>query len=326
MAGEREIVVPVPAGVAWRFLTDLGAVASCLPGVTLDTVEPDQVAGRCRTRLGGSTITYRGSLRVTTADPAAHAAVLEATGAEARGDGKVRITAEVRVEEIGAVEGTPGETRIRLRVTGDATGRALAFGPEVLGVSATRLLDRFVKNVRDRITTLPIEEPARAPAPTGAPASAAPGAADEPPEEPRPAVAERLPAAEASAAPADGAADPDEGNDPARAGRTGSTVGAPPAGEAREPHGSRILDGARAAARKAQDAVAGSTVAADSGPAETRAPDDAAHYRPFAPVEPLDLFGPTEPSRFNRVLKLVTLITVAGVAWRCLRRLFRRRA
>ncbi|MFG2719668.1 SRPBCC domain-containing protein [Streptomyces sp. NPDC048416] len=131
---EHEVFVPVEAQALRQTLRDPARVARCVPGLQQDAGEPP-IAGRLKVRLGGSTITYRGALRITEQDGGAFA--LEGEGVEVRGAGAAKLTLTVRLEE------TSDGTTLAFSGTALAEGRAADVPHETVTASAVRLLDRF---------------------------------------------------------------------------------------------------------------------------------------------------------------------------------------
>ncbi|WP_231157447.1 SRPBCC domain-containing protein [Streptomyces sp. CNZ748] len=135
---EHEVFVPVEAERLREVLDDPARVARAVPGLQHDA-GADPVAGRLKVRVGGSSITYRGSVRVTAEDDGSYA--VEGDAAEARGSGSVRLTLRLRPRAVDA--GTA------LVVTGTATadGRITEVPPEAVASAVTRLLNRFAENL-----------------------------------------------------------------------------------------------------------------------------------------------------------------------------------
>ncbi|MEU3374417.1 SRPBCC domain-containing protein [Streptomyces sp. NPDC006660] len=131
---EHEVFVPVEAQALRQALRDPARVACCVPGLQQDAGEPP-ITGRLKVRLGGSTITYRGSLRVTEQSPDVFA--LEGEGVEVRGAGAAKIALTVTLEE------APGGAMLAFAGTALAEGRAADVPHETATASALRLLDRF---------------------------------------------------------------------------------------------------------------------------------------------------------------------------------------
>ncbi|MDD1056640.1 SRPBCC domain-containing protein [Streptomyces cocklensis] len=114
-------------------------VRASLPGWQPDAGEaPDGAAeGRLRLRVGGSTITYRGTVTVSGDGPGF---TVRAAGTEVRGGGSVTATAEVTV--VTAVQPEAGVTVV-WRGEAQAEGRLATYEPAAVEAAVRRLLDRF---------------------------------------------------------------------------------------------------------------------------------------------------------------------------------------
>ncbi|MEW2585554.1 CoxG family protein [Streptomyces virginiae] len=137
---EHQVFVPVPADDLRAVLRDPALVARCVPGLQQDAdtgVGP--LSGRLRVRVGGSTVTYRGSAAVTEQDPGHF--TIEGEGTEVRGSGTVKFSLDVRL--------TPAPDGTRLDFTAGATadGRAASFAPEAAATALRRLLDRAARQL-----------------------------------------------------------------------------------------------------------------------------------------------------------------------------------
>ncbi|WP_309053667.1 SRPBCC domain-containing protein [Streptomyces sp.] len=136
---EHEVFVPVPAEALRATLTDPARVARCVPGLQRDAdADADPLSGRLKVRVGGHTITYRGSVRIVERDGAL---TYEGTGTEVRGTG----TAEVSL----TVVLTPLAGGTGLGFTGalEATGRLAEATEQARATAGARVLDRFVESL-----------------------------------------------------------------------------------------------------------------------------------------------------------------------------------
>ncbi|MGK5730563.1 SRPBCC domain-containing protein [Streptomyces sp. URMC 124] len=133
---EHEVFVPFPVEAVRRVLADPARVARCVPGLHQDSADAsgETVAGRLRLRIGGSTITYRGHLRLTEREGAYE---LSGTGAEVRGSGTVALTLQ------GVLAEAPGGSRLTCAGTVTTGGRLAEFDEKTTEATARRLLDRF---------------------------------------------------------------------------------------------------------------------------------------------------------------------------------------
>ncbi|MBK3565294.1 SRPBCC family protein [Streptomyces sp. MBT62] len=130
--------VPVSPERLWSALGDPARVARAVPGLQQDAgTEP--VAGRLKVRVGGHSITYRGSVRVTARDDGTYAVEGDAT--EARGTGSVKLALTVRVRE------ADGGSTITFDGTATADGRVTELAPDAVSAATTRLLERFAANL-----------------------------------------------------------------------------------------------------------------------------------------------------------------------------------
>ncbi|MFD0399328.1 SRPBCC family protein [Kitasatospora sp. NPDC127121] len=139
---EHEVVVPMPAELVRQALQDPALLARSVPGLSTEPAAvgagpAEEIGGRLKLRIGGSTITYKGVLSLI--EGREGVLTVFAEGQEARGSGEATATVRVSVAD-GAEDGTAV-----VRFTGDlsATGRLTEFDEETLDAAGRRLLDRF---------------------------------------------------------------------------------------------------------------------------------------------------------------------------------------
>ncbi|MER7756445.1 hypothetical protein [Kitasatospora sp. NPDC097643] len=139
---EHEVVVPMSAELVRQALQDPALLARSVPGLSTEPAAvgggpAEEIGGRLKLRIGGSTITYRGVLSLIEGREGVLTVLAE--GQEARGSGEATATVRVSV-----TDGAEGDTAV-IRFTGDlsATGRLTEFDEDTLGSTGRRLLDRF---------------------------------------------------------------------------------------------------------------------------------------------------------------------------------------
>lgn len=167
---EHEVYVPFPVGSVRAALAESERVTRCVPGLqpdagaAEDAGDPGNTAGtapgarpgsrltgRMRVRIGGSTITYRGSLALTPRDGGAGGLDAAASGSEARGGGEVELSLTVVAEP-----SEDGEsTRLICTGTFTGTGRIAGFEERTATSAGHRLLDRFGSALADSISEDP---------------------------------------------------------------------------------------------------------------------------------------------------------------------------
>lgn len=107
---EHEVFVPVQAERLREALADPVRVARAVPGLQQDAGTPP-VSGRLKVRVGGHTITYRGTVRVTAREDGSYA--VEGDAAEARGPGTVKLALALTL--------TPSDGGTTVTITGTTT-------------------------------------------------------------------------------------------------------------------------------------------------------------------------------------------------------------
>ena len=85
---EQSFEVAAPVDRVWKTLIDLEQVAPCLPGAAITGHDEDGTYhGTFQVKLGPTTASYRGTIRIQDADEASHTATLAAKGSDKRGQG-----------------------------------------------------------------------------------------------------------------------------------------------------------------------------------------------------------------------------------------------
>ena len=143
---QNSFTVPSDVETAWKTLLDVEAIAPCMPGATLETVNGDDFTGNVKVKLGPVSMVYGGEARFVSKDDVAHVAVIEGTGKESRGTG----TAKALVTTTLVQEG-PNSTRVDVTTDLTITGKAAQFGRGVMQDVAGRLVDQFAGNLEQVI-------------------------------------------------------------------------------------------------------------------------------------------------------------------------------
>lgn len=172
---QNSFVVPADIDTAWQTLLDVEAIAPCMPGATLESVDGDTFTGSVKVKLGPVNMTYGGKARFVEKDEAQHRAVIEGTGKETRGSGTASalVTAQLIAE-------TADRTRVEVTTDLTVTGKPAQFGRGVMQDVAGRIIDQFSANLESVIAARGARAEAQAsgaPLPP-APASPMPQAAD----------------------------------------------------------------------------------------------------------------------------------------------------
>lgn len=120
---EQSFDVQAPIGDVWALLIDVERVAPCLPGAEIEGQDAEGTyRGSFQVKLGPTTASYRGSVRLESLDEAAHVATMRAEGTDKRGQGGAKATMVSTLTEAG------GATSVAVVTDFTITGRLARFG------------------------------------------------------------------------------------------------------------------------------------------------------------------------------------------------------
>ncbi|MET7568398.1 SRPBCC family protein [Streptomyces sp. NPDC005492] len=146
---DHEFSVGVPVERAWQALTDLEALAPCMPGAELTGVDGDVHRGKVKVKVGPMVSQFAGTARFVERDESAHHAVISAAGKDMRGGGNASATVDARLRGEGA--GTVVTVSTDLNIS----GRLAQFGSGMIKEISEKLFAQFVANVETRLLTTP---------------------------------------------------------------------------------------------------------------------------------------------------------------------------
>jgi uncharacterized protein len=152
---EQSFEVAAPIDQVWQALNDLERVAPCLPGASITDHDGEGTYhGEFQVKLGPTTASYRGTIKIEDADESTHTATLSARGTDKRGQGGANATIVNTLSE------HDGGTRVEAVTDFHITGRLARFGRGgMMEDISNRLMRDFATCLSSRL--------AEAPAPSG---------------------------------------------------------------------------------------------------------------------------------------------------------------
>lgn len=138
----NSFTVPADIDTAWRTLLDVEAIAPCMPGATLESVNGDEFTGNVKVKLGPVSMVYGGQAHFVSKDETGRVSIIEGTGRETRGSGTAKAVVTMTL-----VQQTPTETRVDVATDLTITGKAAQFGRGVMQDVAGKLVDQFAGNL-----------------------------------------------------------------------------------------------------------------------------------------------------------------------------------
>jgi carbon monoxide dehydrogenase subunit G len=163
---EQSFTVAAPVEQVWDMLIDVERVAPCLPGAEITGQSPDgSYEGNFTVKLGPTTASYRGSLRMESLDEASRTATMHAKGTDKRGQGGANATIVSTMRQEGE------ETVVDVATDFTITGRLARFGR---GGMIEDISKRMMRDFSQCLQASMASEPAPAAAEAPAAAAAAP--------------------------------------------------------------------------------------------------------------------------------------------------------
>lgn len=142
----NEFRVAVPVDEAWTVLTDVEAIAPCMPGAQLTEIDGDTYHGLVKIKIGPVSLQYKGTATFVEKDEENHKAVLDASGREGRGQGNASAMITAQLTPDG--DGTKVVVDTDLKITGPAA----RFSSQVNSVSK-KLIGQFVECLETKLAS-----------------------------------------------------------------------------------------------------------------------------------------------------------------------------
>ncbi|HEY0534419.1 MAG TPA: SRPBCC family protein [Actinoplanes sp.] len=181
----NEFTVHTPIEAAWKLLTDLEAIAPCMPGAVLTGVEDDTYKGKVKIKVGPVISEFAGTARFLERSDADHRASIDAKGRDARSAGNASAVVTAVLRPSGDSTTVSVDTDLKI------SGKLAQFGSGMIKEVSSKLLAQFVTNLEAKLAADTVT-------PDGPASDAAPAASDAAPA----ASSAAAPAASGAAAPA----------------------------------------------------------------------------------------------------------------------------
>ncbi len=149
---ENDFRVAAPIDQAWALLTDIPAIAPCLPGAELTGEEGDNFHGQIKVKVGPVTAEYTGSATVLEMNEVDRVVILKASGRDKRGAGNASADITATMAEDG--DGTVVTISTDLKVS----GKVAQFGRGVMADVSKKLLGQFADCIEGKLES-PVDHP-----------------------------------------------------------------------------------------------------------------------------------------------------------------------
>lgn len=175
---DKQYPLDVDAARAWALLTDLKAVASCMPGAEItEQLSDTSYKGAVKVKVGPAVAQFGGTVDVIEAVANERKMVMRGKGADKGGSSaSMDLTAVIAADPA-----NPAHCVLNGQAVVIVNGKFAQFGGRMMVQVSDMLLAQFVENFRQTALTLPAADGAMAstPAPSAAASTAAPVVARE---------------------------------------------------------------------------------------------------------------------------------------------------
>ena len=143
---ENEFKVSIPMGRAWKVLTDLEGIVTCVPGAQLTGSDGETYQGDVKIKVGPITSKYAGTVTFVEKDDDEFRAVISAKGRDASGAGSVSAVITAHLQPEG------DQTKVSLDTDLKITGKIAQFGNSMIVEVSEKILSQFVDNLEAKLS------------------------------------------------------------------------------------------------------------------------------------------------------------------------------
>jgi len=165
---EKEYPVAAPLDAAWQVLSDVQALASCMPGASItEKIDDSHFKGQVKVKVGPASANFGGDIELKGIDPEAFQIQMLGKGADKGGSSaSMDLTASLL-----AVDATSCKLVGKAEVT--VTGKFAQFGGRMMNSVSDMILGQFAQNFSNRAQVQatqmkPLADAADASSPSGA--------------------------------------------------------------------------------------------------------------------------------------------------------------
>jgi hypothetical protein len=173
VALDRTFPMPAPPAATWTALSDIEAVAACMPGARMtERIDATHYKGTVTVKVGPATLTFKGEIEVRELDAALRKLHLLAKGTDTSGTSAASMDLTARVEDA-----EDGRSNLVGHSESSVSGKAATFGGRMMDAVADQLLKQFAANFAARVEAQTLPSPAPGPGTdtsAAAPAASAP--------------------------------------------------------------------------------------------------------------------------------------------------------
>ena len=145
----NEFTVDAPIDRAWALLTDVEAIAPCMPGAqltgTASTPAGESYEGKVKVKMGPVVAEYKGTAVFIEKDDEKYRGVIDAKGRDSRGAGTASAVITMQLRSDGASTTVDIDTELKI------SGKIAQFGAGMIQEVSQKLLGQFVSCLEGKL-------------------------------------------------------------------------------------------------------------------------------------------------------------------------------
>ena len=139
---DRTFPLPGAPAAGWAVLSDIEAVASCMPGAKItERVDERHYKGTVTVKVGPATLAFKGEIDVQQLEPSTRTLRLVAKGIDASGSSAASLDLTARIDDA-----QDGASSLVGHSESTVSGKAVTFGGRMMDAVADQVLKQFAAN------------------------------------------------------------------------------------------------------------------------------------------------------------------------------------
>jgi carbon monoxide dehydrogenase subunit G len=147
---EKVYPVKAPSSLGWTILSDIPAVASCMPGAEItEQIDDTHYKGQAKVKVGPATVAFRGDIDVKGLDPESRELRMIAKGSDTKGNSSATMDLTATIRDAGDSESElVGIADVKV------TGKIVSMGGRMMNAVANQVLNQFGENFANQVLAL----------------------------------------------------------------------------------------------------------------------------------------------------------------------------
>ena len=147
---DKSYPIAASADAAWKFLQNIKAVASCMPGAEITEQSDDShFKGSVKVKIGPAVAAFKGDIEVENIDTEKKELILLGKGADTKGSSSVSMRLCASIRDTG-----DGQCELIGRSEITVNGKMASFGGRMMNAISDKILQQFADNFANNVIAM----------------------------------------------------------------------------------------------------------------------------------------------------------------------------